>query len=114
MPYGQDAHRLPSLDDLIDDPVRADSQRPETQEPPAKPMPRLWLPVQKDERLLDCVREAPLQIQDLPAGPAREDDPRQLSFCPALADLATELVERHGVAVLNLSEPFVDGSERLG
>src|SRR5438093_7870189 len=114
VPHREDANRLPALDQLIDDPIRAHAERPQPAEQPAKPVGCLRLALEEAERLVYRVRQMPLEGKDLPTGPPCKDNLRQLRARPPPLQLAAELGEGDRPAPLDLTEAFVDRRECLG
>ena len=95
MSYRDDANRLLSLDELVDDSVGADAKRTQSPKAPAQHMAGERIALEQTERILDGIDERPTELEQLTACPARQDDTRHRSAgSPPLIQLGAQVVER--------------------
>ena len=71
-----DPHLLPITGELVDHAKGADAERPQAPQPAAERVARVGLALEQAERLLDRVDQRPVELQQLAAQCAREDDAR--------------------------------------
>ncbi len=112
VPYSEDPDDALVAVHLVDDPVRTDAKRPEPVKTTSKLVARIRFAFQEAERLDDRVRQRPVEIDDLLAGPPGELNPAHLPLW--VGELSAKFIERHGFPSLNLMTTFFDGSERFG
>lgn len=60
--------------ELVDDPIGADSKRPQAAKPTPKQMARLWFALDEAKRLDHRIGHRPFEVGDLPASPSSELD----------------------------------------
>lgn len=77
-------------------------------------MPGFGFAFQEAERLADCVRNRPLQLEDFATSPSREDNPSQPLRAAAGIDVLAQVGQRCGFPAPYLPEPVIDGRHRVG
>jgi len=96
---------------LVDDPVDADAEGTKSAESSPELMSGVGLAFENAEGFDNGVRQRPLQVEDLPSGSSGELDPAQLRA--AQAEFVADLVERHGLATLDLPPSLFYRSDRF-
>lgn len=76
-------------------------------------MPRLRLAFQQAEGLAHCVCNWRIEVQDLSSGSPSEDETGHLLSTVSGSDISTEFGQRHYLAALDLSQPFLDRAQGL-
>lgn len=111
VPDGQNTNDPVVAVDLVDDPVRTDTKRPEPAKAPSKRVTCIWFAFEEAERLDDGFGQRPVEIDDLFTGPSGELDPAHLPVWAV--EFSAQLIERHSFPSLDLFTTFFDGSERV-
>lgn len=112
LPNRDDANGLTVVHELVDDPVGTNAQRVQPSQPSSKRIPRRGLTLEEPEGFSDRVGDWPLEVEDLPPDPAREDDSRHLLTASSLIQLPAKIGERHCLPPLHFSKSLFDGSHR--
>ncbi len=96
MADGGDAHRGAVVDHLVEHPVRAHSQRPDSPQTPVQIVTSFGVSFEHTEGVNDAVGERPLEVEEFLTSASGENDARHRSPTPAtLAQLGPQLLERH-------------------
>ena len=77
MADGGHPNGLLTLSQLIEDPIRTDPQRAQAAEFAVKRLSGARLTLEEAEGVLDCVDQRPVELEQLAASAAGEDEPRQ-------------------------------------
>ena len=110
-----DADGLIVVCELIDDAVRAYTQRAQAVQPAAQRVSDVRVPFEKSKRVLDCIDDRPAEVEQLLSGDPREDDLGHASAdSSTLAEVAAKMVEGDAVASCELGEASLDGDQRGG
>jgi hypothetical protein len=76
--------------ELVDDAVRADAQRVRTTEPSSECVAAVRIPFKQSERVLDSVKQRPLEFKQSFSSAARENDlGHDSAGSPTLGEFAT-------------------------
>lgn len=110
MANGGNPNRLSAFGELVDDPVSADPQRVEAAEPSTQRVAGRRFTLEQAQRILDRVNQRPTQLEQVAAGPPREDNSCQESEGrgPTLRQFLTELAEGDGLVALELGKTHLE------
>jgi hypothetical protein len=113
MADGGDANRPAPIGQLIEDPVRADSQRVQAAEPPPERVPCLRVALQQPQGVLDRVDQRPAELEQFAARAPGEDESRQPSAGgrTTLCQLGAKLGEGDRLPALDLGEARLQRGE---
>lgn len=98
MPDRRDPHGLPTVGELIDDPVGPDAQGEEATKPTAQRMTGARIALEVPEGALDRIDKRPIELEQVSPRPPGENDPGHGSVAAsALGELVAQIVQRHGL-----------------
>ena len=95
---------------LIDDAIRAYTQRVQAVQTAAQRVCGVRIPLEQSKRVLDSVDERPVEVEQMVSGAPRKNDFAHVSADGStLAEVAAKVVERDAVASCQISEAGLDG-----
>jgi hypothetical protein len=107
MADGRDANRLPTVGQLIENPIGAHPQRVKATELPPQGITGERVPLEQAERILDRVNQRPAQLKQVATSSPGKNESRQRSAGgrPTLVKFAAKLSEGDRLAALELGKP---------
>jgi hypothetical protein len=110
-----DANGLIVIGQLIDNAVGADSQRTQHSQPTAQLVSCSGVALEQAEGALDGVDQRPVEVEQLTASAAREDDTSHNSALrPTLSELAADILQCDRLIARELKRAGLDRGERVG
>lgn len=112
----RDSNSLPTVSQLIENPVRADPKRVQASEFSAQRVADKRVALEQGKRILDRIDQRPAQVEQIEPGSPGEDESRQRSVggLSALGKLASKLGKSDRLPPLDLGEPLLQRGEGIG